>query len=214
MLVNALSLAALVGAAMASPCKPSTTTPSYSTSPTTSASPTSTVIAPNEPFGVMSLRSASPIHFAQFDAALNSIFLYLPSQNATCDDGTKSTTADSATFSLSEDGSLYLYSTSNPPQQLFVDRSGMGQGKLGYTTGAQPGPRNGERTSFAIDDYGYLSFNGAGFLACPNSIGGAWSVWVDVGIANPGGNSDCLGLGALAVKITDSPNSCTYTEAQ
>ncbi|GAW18691.1 hypothetical protein ANO14919_081720 [Xylariales sp. No.14919] len=210
MLANVLSLAALAGAAMASPCKPSPTTsaPSYSTVP----SPSSTAIAPGEPFGLMALRSASPIHFAQFGAALSSVFLNLPSQNATCDDGENPTTADYATFTLSEEGELYLYRQSATPQQLFVDRSGMGQGKLGYTTGAQPGPRNGERTAFSLDDYNDLSFNGAGFLACPNSIDGAWSVWVDAGVSSPGGNSDCLGLSARAVKIAGAANSCVYTQ--
>ncbi|KAI0456701.1 hypothetical protein F5B21DRAFT_466479 [Xylaria acuta] len=215
MLANALSLALFAGAAMASPCKPSTTAPSYSTAPSstysTPAGPSSTVIAPGDAFGIMALRSASPIHFAQVDAALNSIFLNLPSQNATCDGGA---IANSATFSLSEDGGLYLYRRSGTPQQLFVDRSGMGQGKLGYTTGAQPGPRNGERTKFTIDEYGDISFNGAGFLACPNSIDGAWSVWVDAGFSNPGGNSDCLGFAARAVKAAGTPNSCEYTQYQ
>ncbi|KAI8949212.1 hypothetical protein F4801DRAFT_409140 [Xylaria longipes] len=217
MLVNALSLALFAGAAMASPCKPSTT-PSYGTAPSstssTPAGPSSTAIAPGDAFGIMALRSASPIHFAEVDAALNSIFLYLPSQNATCDDGTKPTTPDYATFYLSEDGGLYLYRTSATPQQLFVDRSGMGQGKLGYTTGAQPGPRNGERTKFTIDEYGDISFNDDGFLACPNSIDGAWSVWVGTGVSNPGGNEDCLGFVARAVKIEGTPNSCEYTQSR
>lgn len=204
MLSNALSFAVLAGAAMASP---------YSTTPTNSVTPSPT-IRPNEPFYIMSLRSASPIHFAQFQAALNSIFLYLPSQNATCDDGEKPTDPNYATFALSEDGGLYLYAQSATPQQLFVDRSGMGQGKLGYTTGAEPGPRNGERTAFSVDEYDDLSFNGAGFIACPNSIEGSWSVWVDAGFANPGGNSDCLGLAARAVKIEQNVNSCSYSQQQ
>ncbi|KAI0909602.1 hypothetical protein F4824DRAFT_457789 [Ustulina deusta] len=197
MFANTLSLAVLAGAAMV--CEAATTTPS------------STAIAAGKPFGLLALRSASPIHFAQFDAALSSIFLSLPSQNATCDDGTQPTTADSATFSLSEDGGLYLYAASATPQQLFVDRSGMGQGKLGYTTGAQPAPLNGERAAFAIDESGDLTFNGAGFIACPNSIDGAWSVWVSAGVSNPGGNSDCLGLSARTVEVADAPNSCIYT---
>ncbi|KAK5637522.1 hypothetical protein RRF57_013237 [Xylaria bambusicola] len=195
MFSNALSFAFLAGAAMASR---STPTPS-------------STIGPDEPFGLMSLRSASPIHFGQFQAALSSIFLFLPSQNATCDDGQKPTNPNYATFALSEDGGLYLYANSATPQQLFVDRSGMGQGKLGYTTGAQPAPRNSERTAFSIDEYGDLSFNGAGFIACPNSIDGAWTIWVDAGFANPGGNSDCLGLAARTVKIEEGANSCSYT---
>jgi hypothetical protein len=211
MFTNALSLALFVGAAMASPCKPSSSTPTYST-PTSSTAPSSTAIAPGDKFGIMALRSASPIHFAQVDAALGSIFLNLPSQNATCDDGTKPTTAEYATFTLSDGGGLYLYAASATPQQLYVDRSGMGQGKLGYTTGAQPGPRNSERTGFTLDQYDDLSFNGAGFLACPNSIDGAWSVWVDTNVSNPGGNSGCLGFNARAVKIAGTPNSCLYTQ--
>ncbi|KAI0403979.1 hypothetical protein F4802DRAFT_569259 [Xylaria palmicola] len=217
MFANALSLALFAGAAMASPCKPSTTAPSYSTGPSptssTPAGPSSTAIVPGDKFGLMALRSASPIHFAQFGAAHNSIFLNLPAQNATCHEGDQPTTADYATFTLGEDGSLYLYAEEGVPrQQLFVDRSGMGQGKLGYTTGDQSGPRNGERTAFAVDEYGDVSFNGAGFIACPNSIDGAWSVWVSAGVTNPGGNSDCLGLAARAVKIAGTPKSCEYTQ--
>ncbi|KAI0439584.1 hypothetical protein F4803DRAFT_530389 [Xylaria telfairii] len=208
MLSNALSFAVLAGAAMASPCKPSAT---YSTTPTSPATPLPT-IGPNEPFALLSLRSASPIHFAQFQASQSSLFFYLPSQNASCDDGEKPTDPDYATFVLSEDGGLYLYAHSATPQQLYVDRSGMGQGKLGYTTGAQPGPRNSERTAFSIDEFGDLSFNGAGFIACPNSIDGAWSVWVDAGVTNPGGNSNCLGLAARAAKIEEGANSCSYTQ--
>ncbi|GJC81691.1 cell wall protein phiA [Colletotrichum liriopes] len=158
-------------------------------------------------FQLMALRSASPVHFSRFQAAKSSVFLQLPSQNATCDDREAD---DAATFYLSEDGGLYLYAASATPQQLYADRSGMGQGKLGYTTGAQPAPRNGERTGFTIDQYGDLTLEGAGFLACPNSIEGSWSVWVSSGIANPAGNTDCLGVSVRAVEVAE-PNSCTYT---
>ncbi|KAF3024773.1 hypothetical protein G7054_g6439 [Neopestalotiopsis clavispora] len=163
-------------------------------------------IADGTPFGLMALRSASEVHFAQFDAALSSIFLNLPAQNASCDNGA----ADSATFYLNE-GGLYLYAESATPQQAFVDRSGMGQGKFGYTTGAQPTVRNGERTNFTLDATGDLTFNGAGFLACPNSIDGAWSVWVDAGVSEPAGNSGCLGISVRAVEVTE-PNGCSYTQ--
>ncbi|KAH8158763.1 hypothetical protein CIB48_g9484 [Xylaria polymorpha] len=190
MFANALSLALFAGTAMASPAESSTT-----------------AIAPSDAFGIMALRSASTIHFASLQAAHDSIFLQLPSQNATCEP----TTPDYATFTLSEDGSLYLYRTSGPLQQLFVDRSGLGQGQLGYTTGDQSPPRNAERTKFVIDEAGDLTFNGAGFLACPNSIDGAWSVWVNAGVSGPGGNSDCLGFSARTAK-DDNANSCEYTK--
>ncbi|KZL82972.1 cell wall protein [Colletotrichum incanum] len=163
--------------------------------------------APPAYFQLMALRSASPVHFSRFQAAKSSVFLQLPSQNATCDDREAD---DAATFYLSDDGGLYLYAASATPQQLYADRSGMGQGKFGYTTGAQPAPRNGERTGFTIDQYGDLTLEGAGFLACPNSIEGSWAIWVSAGIANPAGNTDCLGVSVRAVEVT-KPNSCTYT---
>ncbi|KAI0839364.1 cell wall protein PhiA [Hypoxylon sp. FL0890] len=165
-----------------------------------------TSLSPDAKFSLMALRSASVIHFANFEAAKSSLFLNLPSQNASCDAGT----ADYATFYL-QDGGLYLYAASATPQQLYVDRSGMGQGKLGYTTGAQPPPRNGERESFELDENNDLTFNGAGFLACPNSVDNAWSVWVSAGVDQPGGNEGCLGISVRAVEIAE-PNGCLYTE--
>ncbi|KAI1472145.1 cell wall protein PhiA [Daldinia caldariorum] len=164
-------------------------------------------IAPGAKFSLMALRSASEVHFAGFEAAKSSLFLKLPSQNASCDAGP----ADYATFYLQDDGGLYLYAASATPQQLYVDRSGMGQGKLGYTTGAQPTPRNGERTSFALDESNDLTFNGAGFIACPDSIDGAWSVWVSAGVNQPAGNQGCLGISVRAVEVS-KPNGCLYTE--
>lgn len=86
-----------------------------------------------------------------------------------------------------------------------------GQGKLGYTTGAEPGPRNGERQGFEVDEHGNLSFNGAGFIACPNSIDGAHSVWVNAGVTNPAGNKDCVGVSARTVENED-PVGCLYSQ--
>ncbi|CAM1511892.1 Fc.00g094050.m01.CDS01 [Cosmosporella sp. VM-42] len=156
-------------------------------------------------FEVLTLRSASDIHFTTFQAANSNIMLKLPHEKATC----KSKSDNSATFKL-WDGKLYLYHEKTTPQQLFVDRSGMGQGKLGYTTDVKTTPSRWERKGWKIDKFGDLSFNGAGLLACP--VGdGSWSVWVDVGIANPGASKGCLGLVARTIK-TDKPNSCTYTK--
>lgn len=156
-------------------------------------------------FEAIALRSASPIHFAGVQASQNGIFLNLAKQKATCDRKSDNL----ATFSL-VDGQLSLYRKSATPQTLFVDRSGMGQGVLGYTTGAQSTPRNGERKGWKVDKYGDLSFNGSGFIACPNEKG-SWSVWVSAGVDQPGGNKGCLPFVVRTVK-TDKPNSCLYTE--
>lgn len=80
-----------------------------------------TPVATPSAFTILTLRSASDIHFNQFNAALSSVFLQLPKSNASCD----ATSDGAATFYLN-DGGLFLYSNSNPPQQLYADRSGMG----------------------------------------------------------------------------------------
>jgi hypothetical protein len=159
-------------------------------------------------FEVMALRSASPIHFAGLQASKSFLSLNLAKQGASCDKKSD----NHATFNLVGD-ELYLYKTDNPPQQLYVDRSGMGQGVLGYTTGVQPIPKNGERKGWKVDKNGNLNFKGAGLIACPNSkkAGGSWSVWVDAGVANPGGNKNCLGFTARTIKI-EHPISCEYTQ--
>ncbi|RYP89244.1 hypothetical protein DL769_000137 [Monosporascus sp. CRB-8-3] len=156
-------------------------------------------------FTLMALRSASPVHFASFGATQSSLFLNLPDQDATCD----VEDPGYATFYL-KDGGLYLYAASATPQQIYADRSGMGQGKLGYTTGAQRPPRNAEVDGWVVDESGNLSLDGAGFLACPDSIEGSWILWIDAGVAQPGGNSGCLGISARAVEAT-KPISCQYT---
>ncbi|KAM0551735.1 hypothetical protein ACHAPJ_008302 [Fusarium lateritium] len=158
-----------------------------------------------KPFELLAV-GCDPIQFAGFNAAKSSLFLELPQQGATCD-----TQADSfATFRLTKETELYLYSTENPPQKIYVDRSGMGQGKVGYVTGAEPPPKNAETKGWKIDESGNLTLDGAGFIACPHSIEGAWSVWVSAGVANPGGNKKCLGFSAQVSEATD-PKSCLYT---
>ncbi|KAF9888841.1 hypothetical protein FE257_008210 [Aspergillus nanangensis] len=159
-----------------------------------------------ETFGVVSIHSGSAVQYAPFNAALSSIFAGLSSQNASCARPDEQT----ATFYI-KDGSLYLYDKSATPQQLYVDRSGMGQGKIGYTTGAQPPPRNAEREGWAIDANNHLQFGGSDLIACPNSIDRAWSIWANAGVENPGFNEGCVGI-AARVEKTNDPNGCVYTQ--
>jgi hypothetical protein len=127
--------------------------------------------------------------------------------DASCDYGIKN---DFATFLLADDTTLNLYKTDNPPQQLYADRSGMGQGKLGYTTGAQPPPRNSERTGWAVSDAGVLTFNEKNFIACPGALGGGFSIWVSAGVDQPGGNSGCFPVQAHVEEV-EEPVSCWYS---
>ncbi|KAF2634216.1 hypothetical protein P280DRAFT_297933 [Massarina eburnea CBS 473.64] len=170
---------------------------------TASALPQTTPIAADAKFGILAIHSGSDIQNTPFQAALSSIIIGANSQNASCDAPT-----NSATFYL-QDSELKLFAESATPQSLFVDRSGMGQGKVGFVTGAQPLPSNAETKGWAIDDKNVLSFNGEGLQACPNSIDGAWSVWLS-GTTNPAGNSECIGI-SPAVQVADPAIGCSYT---
>ncbi|KAG0160807.1 hypothetical protein PDIDSM_8337 [Penicillium digitatum] len=155
-------------------------------------------------FGVVAIHSGSGVQYSAFNAAESSIFAGLPNQGASC----VCPEEQQATFYI-YDGALYLYDHSATPQEIYVDRSGMGQGRIGYTTGAQPAPQNSERKGWTEKD-GHLQFAGNDLIACPNSIGGAWSIWASAGVANPAGNADCVGIAARVVETTN-PNGCSYT---
>ena len=79
-----------------------------------------------------------------------------------------------------------------------------GQGKIGYTVGVQPAPKNAERKGWSIQD-GHLLFDGSSPIACPGTDG--YSIWASAGIANPGGNKDCVGIAAHVVE-TKEPQPC------
>ena len=75
-----------------------------------------------EALELMALRSASPIHFAQFSAAKSRLWLNYQGQNATCngeDDGRVTV--------YIKDGGLFLYNTDGTAQQVYVDRSEEGK---------------------------------------------------------------------------------------
>ncbi|KUI63317.1 hypothetical protein VM1G_11039 [Cytospora mali] len=167
-----------------------------------------TTIGDNEPFGLMALRSGSAIHFSSFSASQNGIQIGLDSQGASCD----STDSNDATFYLSN-GALYLLTPSNITQELYTDRSGMGQGVLQYSTtpGGYQAGRNSETTGWVIDAAGDLTFDGADFIACPNSIDDAWSAWISAGVSQPGGSTGCVGVVARTVKAVQTPAVCTYS---
>lgn len=170
----------------------------------------SSAVGDNLLFSLIAIRSGSEIQNAPISAASNSLLLNLPSQNASCagDNG------PNYAFFYLQSGSLYLWTLNNATQELYTDRSGMGQGVLQYTTspgGLQPS-RNGETKGWEVDEAGELSFDGAGLIACPGSIDGAWSLWVNAGVANPGGNSGCLGISSRAIlSSSETATACNYS---
>ncbi|KNG47560.1 cell wall protein [Stemphylium lycopersici] len=186
------AIAATAGALVAaSPCKP-----------------VSDEIKDGDVFRVMTVRSGSDFQYSSLQAANRGLIINASAQNASCGPEPH----EYAEFQL-RDGSLFLY-TANPPQEMYVDRSGMGQGVIQYTTGAQPLIKNGERKGFTIDDNMNLVFRDQtgqdiGFQACSPSRGAEYSVWLD-SVSNPAGYKDCLPFTAVAQKTAD-PVKCFYT---
>lgn len=173
---------------------------------------------PGDKFSLIAIHSGSPVQNTGITAAKGNLLIGGKNE-ATCD-----TKSDGFATFVVNDGEAYLYSTDNvrissqhgismltstqPPQQLYVDRSGMGQGKTGYTTGAQPTPKNVERKGWSISDKGYLVFDGESPKACP-AKDGAYSIWF-TDLEKPAYQDGCIGVALKAIK-SDKPNSCTYS---
>ncbi|EFE44313.1 cell wall protein PhiA [Trichophyton verrucosum HKI 0517] len=148
---------------------------------------------------------------ARFDASRSNIFLNYGDSGAVCEVKPGCPKPKDAVFYL-KDSILYLYTgSSNPVQKVFLDRSGFGQGKIGYLTGDGQLPSRWEVQGWTIDGAGNLKFKGKGLIACPTSDPKikSWTVWADLGIATPGGNKGCLPFTAHTMKT--KPVACKYT---
>ncbi|CAA9965140.1 hypothetical protein P3342_011039 [Pyrenophora teres f. teres] len=160
-------------------------------------------IKDGEVFHLMSLRTGTPVQFGQIQAADSSLYINAKELNFACGN----TAPNYAQFELSN-GTLSLH-TDNPPQVLYVDRSGMGQGVLKYTTGAEPLPRNAEREGWTLNEQNQLTFGTNGLQACSGAVNGGYKVWLS-GTKNPAGNTDCTPFSAQALKV-EEPLTCMYS---
>ncbi|KAH7303928.1 hypothetical protein B0I35DRAFT_154977 [Stachybotrys elegans] len=164
-------------------------------------------VAAAQAFRLVAENACSPIHNGYFNAALSNIYINLEQNDALCPSVNNPSTV---IMSIIGDG-LYFSSSRNPVQTVWVDRSAAGQGKIGYLTQDHWIPPGAEFNGWSLDDSGSLTFDGASFIACPNGLNGAWTVWLNVGIAQPGGNVGCVPvLGREAVTYLPYA-SCTYT---
>ncbi|RGP75031.1 cell wall [Fusarium longipes] len=162
-------------------------------------------------FQAVALRSASPVHHTYLQAADGGLSLKLKDQGASCDAGVKE---DAATFTLNtKTKEMLLYSRSNPRQQVYTDRSGMGQGLIGYRTGAQPLCTRCEQDKWSINENNFLQYDDRdNFIACPRDDG-SYSVWASAGVDNPGWNKDCVSI-TFAISEVKKPVGCLYTQPQ
>lgn len=94
-----------------------------------SAASASAAPASARKFGIMALRSATPIHFTNAGAFQNQMILSIPDNkaDAECADGK---TRTDAIFYI-ENAELYLYGNGETLQQFAVDRSSTGK-RLNY----------------------------------------------------------------------------------
>ncbi|GKU11105.1 cell wall protein [Fusarium langsethiae] len=158
-------------------------------------------------YNAVAVSSNKNINNSALQASKGNFALKLKNQGATCDRGL---TENQVTFSLNKDGELNLFTFQNS-QVAYVDRSGMGQGKLGYTTIADKGlviPKNAETKGWKIAANGDLTFAGKGLIACPYDD--SYSLWVDAGVKNPAGNSNCQAV-TIRAKKDDKPVACVYS---
>jgi hypothetical protein len=132
-------------------------------------------------------------------------------QTPNCTDSTGyNARQDFATFVWYSDKTVFLYKQEYPPQQLWVDASGMGMGITGYTSGDQQPPKNAGRGPFEIDSATRdVTFNGVGAKACPTTEEGKWSLWFTEN-ATPGYQEGCVSVELKAYKA-DARVACTYS---
>ncbi|KAK2763778.1 hypothetical protein FQN54_009395 [Arachnomyces sp. PD_36] len=161
--------------------------------------------APQTPatFGLIAIHSTSPVHNGGISASEGRLWIN-HKQNADCEKP-----YDFATFTV-KDAALYLYNADATPletQQFYVDRSGMGQGITGFTTGDDPFPSKAERDGFEVNN-NHLEFDRNDFQACP--VGdGSYTLWLS-GVDKPAGIEGCIQV-VLRTIPTDEPVSCVYT---
>ncbi|KAB8264742.1 hypothetical protein BDV32DRAFT_117448 [Aspergillus pseudonomiae] len=184
---NLALAASVVATAAAAPAADSCSAPASTPSSTPGAGAT-------QYFGVIAIHSGSGVQNAGFSAAQGSLIAGLQNKGSSCQE----------TSFYINDGVLNIYDNTARPQKVYVDRSGMGQGKIGYTVGVEPAPKNAERKGWAIKD-GHLQFDGSDLIACPAADG--YSIWANAGVANPAGNKDCVGIAARIME-TKTPKPC------
>ncbi|USP78939.1 hypothetical protein yc1106_06213 [Curvularia clavata] len=158
-------------------------------------------------FSIVSVRSASPIHYYRLSVYDGGLAIG-PKQNSSCTvEGT-----NYASFFKSDDGGLYLY-TDFPTKQAYVDLSEEGAGRLRFSTGVQPIDPKYKRGPFEFIQ-GKLFFRDGdrdiGFQACPLHDGEGYSVLLQPfeELAGP----SCLSFSAF-VSEENPPIKCLYNDA-
>ncbi|KAJ5211479.1 uncharacterized protein N7498_003125 [Penicillium cinerascens] len=155
----------------------------------------------NPSFGVMAIRSASPIHYMQMNAAGQKFWLggqtssYCPDlQGLDCPAGNQTVIVGSGcALDVEVPGG----------QQIYVDPSGALSFTQAHSASIPPGSAIGGFKYEPGKPWSHYTFNGwgaSGFMACPTDDN-RWQVFAAMENATvPSGNvEDCLGFSAMAL---------------
>lgn len=201
---------ALVGTALATGCP--------APSPTASEPPHATPSAPAGPsyFGVISARSASPVHLQSLTARGGKFYLGGPGPSSYCpvEQVGSACPPGNSTVLAGGDETLSMGVIVPGGQQVYVGPDGA----LSYTQAHSAYiPEGSVRDGFSREQpaagqtFGYLNFD-TGFVACPAGEGQGYQVFGQVDGATFG--DKCLGFNALTGKsylVLDSVCECQLT---
>ncbi|TQB69636.1 hypothetical protein MPDQ_001587 [Monascus purpureus] len=167
--------------------------------------------------GLMSLRSLSPIHFGQVNAANGKFWIWGPGPKTYCPpQAGNCPTGNDTVISLSNDtGRASLYTLVPGGQNIYVAPDA----SLSFTEPHQEGvfPPGSILDGFSFtpaqhqDGVSLVNYNGngsTGFTACPASGDYPWQIFAAV--PSKSFSSECLPFGIQGGKVTSSPDVWEY----
>jgi hypothetical protein len=159
-------------------------------------------------FGLLSVRSASPIHYAAVSASNQSLWLNKPTASycppniqelGGCPPGNSTNFAGG-------DNTLGMGTSVPGGQQVYIDAE---TGAVGYTIAHSAAtPEGSILTGWNLTDstngqpFGYLANEFGGFIACPAGNSSSWQVFVALECVEF--DDDCLGFNAIASNGTQA----------
>lgn len=161
-----------------------------------------TTLASADVFYMLALRSASPIHFGEINAASGGLYIgkkpaiYCPANTTSCENITSTAYTGPNAY-----GSLSLDDVVPGGQELYIEPN---CGKVEYTIPHSAAlPEGAITTGWKLDSlpsYGLVSNDNGGIFFCPENNSTTWRMYVDVeGVEIQSG---CLGADLAAGNYT------------
>lgn len=150
-------------------------------------------------FGLISARSASPIHFAGVSASDHSLWLNKPTAAYCPENVGDACPAGNVTTFAGGDGSLSMGVVVPGGQQVYIEAD---TGRVKYTIAHSAAvPEGAVRTGWTLssEGLGSLANEQGGFVACPCEDD-SWKVFV--GLEGVKFEDDCLGFNAITSNTT------------